>query len=628
MAAKAPPLAAWPWQWAEAYKYLLYCPLGVQVIYKYYHGESVLSNTFFHILLLSALRSLVYEGWHVVSRSHFFFKTRRIRCEQVEFEQVDREFDWDNYVILQALIAALCAQTWAPGFVGGSPCFHLKGALSLMLLHMGPAELLYYCIHRAFHRNGSLYGGYHYLHHLSTRPEPSTAGTATFLEHLLLTLVMALPLAGIIAGKAASLGLFYAYVLSFDFMRFMIHSNVEVIPLSPFKKLPLLRYILITPTYHSLHHTHECGNYCLFLPFYDFLGGTLIPSSFKSHEDMIRVGKEVVVPDSVFVPHGVDLVSALHTGVLGRTFSAHPREGAKWYAQLCTPVVFVGLWMSWVWGRAYTIAQYSLHGVTHQTWTLPLIGFQYFLPNAFVKINKMLEQTILEADRMGVKVITLGALNKNEAMNGGGLLFVKKLKDLKVRVCHGNTLTTAVLLHELPENVTEIFLTGSTSKIGKAIALYLCRKHVRVLMLTASQERFDMVVNEAPKDCQQYLVRATKYQAGQNCKTWIIGKWAGLSAQKLAPAGTRFHQFTLPPILHFRRDCFYNDSVGIRLPDKLVRGVNTCEHTMPRYVVHACHAGGLVHALEGWQHHEVGPVDVDQLDVVWEAAKRHGLTQV
>lgn len=60
---------------------------------------------------------------------------------------------------------------------------------------------------------------------------------------------------------------------------------------------------------------------------------------------------------------------------------------------------------------------------------------------------------------------------------------MNKLKDLKVRVCHGNTLTTAVILHELAEDVKEVFLTGSTSKIGKAIALYLCRKHVRVLVI-------------------------------------------------------------------------------------------------------------------------------------------------
>ena len=40
------------------------------------------------------------------------------------------------------------------------------------------------------------------------------------------------------------------------------------------------------------------------------------------------------------------------------------------------------------------------------------LGVQYFLPNAFRKANKLLEEAILEADRKGVKVLTLGALNK------------------------------------------------------------------------------------------------------------------------------------------------------------------------------------------------------------------------
>jgi hypothetical protein len=50
------------------------------------------------------------------------------------------------------------------------------------------------------------------------------------------------------------------------------------------------------------------------------------------------------------------------------------------------------------------------------------------------------------------------------------------------------------------------------------------------------------------------------------------------------------------------------------------------QYTMERGVVHACHAGGVVHCLEGWEHHEVGALEVDRIDVVWEAALKHGLT--
>ncbi|KAH9616014.1 hypothetical protein KSS87_013954 [Heliosperma pusillum] len=83
---------------------------------------------------------------------------------------------------------------------------------------------------------------------------------------------------------------------------------------------------------------------------------------------------------------------------------------------------------------------------------------------------------------MGVKVISLAALNKNEALNGGGTLFVNKHGNLRVRVVHGNTLTAAVIVNKIPEDVKEVFLTGATSKLGRAIALYLCRKKVRVLV--------------------------------------------------------------------------------------------------------------------------------------------------
>lgn len=52
------------------------------------------------------------------------------------------------------------------------------------------------------------------------------------------------------------------------------------------------------------------------------------------------------------------------------------------------------------------------------------------------------------------------------------------------------------------------------------------------------------------------------------------------------------------------------------------------QYTMSRGVVHACHAGGVVHLLEGWTHNEVGAIDVDRIDLVWEAALKHGLKPV
>jgi len=73
-------------------------------------------------------------------------------------------------------------------------------------------------------------------------------------------------------------------------------------------------------------------------------------------------------------------------------------------------------------------------------------------------------------------------VSQNEELNGGGTLFVEKHKDLRVRVVHGNTLTAAVIIKQLPVDVKEVFMTGATSKLGRAIALYLCQRGVRVLV--------------------------------------------------------------------------------------------------------------------------------------------------
>jgi len=49
-------------------------------------------------------------------------------------------------------------------------------------------------------------------------------------------------------------------------------------------------------------------------------------------------------------------------------------------------------------------------------------------------------------------------------------------------------------------------LIGATSKLGRAIALYLFRKQVRVLILTSSTERFQVIQREAPVECQKNCV--------------------------------------------------------------------------------------------------------------------------
>ena len=52
------------------------------------------------------------------------------------------------------------------------------------------------------------------------------------------------------------------------------------------------------------------------------------------------------------------------------------------------------------------------------------------------------------------------------------------------------------------------------------------------------------------------------------------------------------------------------------------------QHALERGAVHACHAGGLLHVMEGWTHHEMGPIPVHRIEPVWTAAMERGFLPV
>ncbi|KAL4571323.1 hypothetical protein LXL04_018081 [Taraxacum kok-saghyz] len=623
---KTAPLSTWPWENLGIFKYMLLGPLVGKVMHSRLEGDDNLaSNWCFQVLLISLIRFNIYMWYTNTCNMLFLTRNRRIFTKGVDFNQIDKEWDWDNFLILQALIASLAILLFPNGFAN-MPVWEAKGFVAVLVLHVLVSEPLYYWMHRLLHGN-YLYAPYHSFHHLSAVPQPVTAGSTTFLEGLLVTTVIGLPLFGCCMFGFGSKTVIYSYVFVFDFLCCFGHSNVEIMPHRIFGKFPFFKYLLYTPTYYSLHHTEKSTNYCLFMPLYDAMWNTLNKKSWDLHKKIsLDAGKLTRAPDFVFLAHVVDIRSALHVPFVFRSFSSMPYK-ARLFLFPLLPSTFIVMLVMWAKAKTFLVSFYNLRGRLHQTWVVPRFGFQYFLPFASEGINKHIEEAILRADKLGVKVISLAALNKNEALNGGGTLFVKKHPNLKVRVVHGNTLTAAVILNEIHEDVKEVFLSGATSKLGRAIALYLCRRGVRVLMLTLSTERFRNIQSEAPADCQKNLIQVTKHQAARNCKTWVVGKWITPGQQRWAPSGTHFHQFVVPPIFAFRRDCTYGDLAAMKLPDD-VEGLGSCEYTMGRGIVHACHAGGVIHSLEGWTHHEVGALDVDRIDVVWKAAIKHGLQPV
>ncbi|XP_059645008.1 very-long-chain aldehyde decarbonylase CER3-like isoform X2 [Cornus florida] len=568
------PLFGWPWDNLGSYKYLLYGPFIAKLLNSRIWEDTHKDDSWcLHVLIICALRGLVHQLWSSYHHMLFLNRNRRVSQSGIDFKQIDREWNWDNFIILQAFVATMAYFSFPS--LANLPMWNTKGIICCLILHVVLSEPLYYWIHRILHTQ-YLYKHYHWLHHASKVTHPFTAGHATFLEHLILSAIVVVPTLGTTLIGYGSISMFYSYVLIFDFLRCLGHSNVEIIPHRLFETFPFLRYLIYTPTYHSLHHMNMGTNLCLFMPLYDALGKTVNNRSWDLHKEISSAAsKNGRAPDFVFLAHVVDVMQAMHVPFLFRSFSSMPFTTALFLFPMW-PFTFLVMLVMWAKSKTFLITFFNLRGRLYQTWTVPRFGFQFFLPFAMEGINKQIEEAIIKADRIGVKVLSLAALNKNEGLNGGGTLYVNKHPNLRVRVVHGNTLTAAVILNEIPRDVEEVFLAGATSKLGRAIALYLAGRRVRVLMLTQSTERFMSIQKEAPLDCQKFLVHVTKYQSAKHCKTWIIGRWTTPLDQNWAPPGTHFHQFVVPPIISFRGDCTYGKLAAMKLPED-VEGLGSCE---------------------------------------------------
>ncbi|CAI6012951.1 unnamed protein product [Closterium sp. NIES-65] len=618
MSPKPGPLFHVPWRWMGNFKYMILAPFLARAVHAHLYGSDDVDAWSFHMVLLALLRFAHGNLWMAVARWPYLIDRYRIQKKGINFEQVDRESHWDDAIILQALVITALRE-WLPG-ARNLPLFSWPGLALVLALHVGPVECLYYWCHRFMH-TPFFYASYHCHHHASVATEPTSAHVHTFLEQIGHALLLCVPVVGTWLLGGASIGALYAYWLACDWLNAVGHCNFEFVPVWLLRAVPPLKYLVHTPTYHSLHHSEPSSNYCLFMPVYDLMAGTVDPNTDHVHKEARR--GPVEHPDFVFLGHGVNLQCFFHLPFLMPYGSTHPFK-PTWTTFalliLCLPAYFV----LWFICPRFAVDKKRLRGLKLHIWMVPRFGINYFIPFEKRSINNFIESAILAADKQGVKVLALGALNKNESLNGGGKLFLDRHPNLKVRLVHGNTLTAAIILREIREDATEVFLTGSTSKLGRAISLYLALRGVRVLMLTPSRERFEAIRSELPEERQHLLVQVTQYSQASQCPVWIIGKGMMWWEQRHAPPGTHFHQFVVPPIAEVRPDCTYGKLAAMRLPDD-VENLKFCELALPRGHIYACHAGGLVHLLEGWDYHEVGRIDVSRIDPTWDAAMRHGL---
>ncbi|KAM1172605.1 hypothetical protein ACFX2I_022691 [Malus domestica] len=116
----------------------------------------------------------------------FLTRNRRIIQQGVDFKQIDKECHWDNFIILQGIIASIVC-CLLPSFVQKLPLWSTIGFITTLVLHVGVSEPLYYWLHRRFHGNSYFLSRKYYSLHRIAFPAGTPmllAPTSTFCIQL------------------------------------------------------------------------------------------------------------------------------------------------------------------------------------------------------------------------------------------------------------------------------------------------------------------------------------------------------------------------------------------------------------------------------------------------------------
>ncbi|GMY22926.1 protein ECERIFERUM 1-like [Fagus crenata] len=291
MATKPGILTEWPWKPLGSFKFVILTPWVVHSTYALVmKGERERDYGYFLIFPFLLLRMLHNQIWISISRYQTAKGKNRIVDKGLEFEQVDRERNWDDQILFNGALLYIGYMTIPQAYK--LPLWRTNGVVMTILLHAGPVEFLYYWFHRALHHH-YLYTRYHSHHHSSIVTEPITSVIHPFAEHIVYFMLFAIPMLTTVFTGTGSITCIIGYIMYIDFMNNMGHCNFELIPKTLFSVFPPLKYLMYTPSYHSLHHTQFRTNYSLFMPIYDYVYGTMDKSSDPLYETSLKRPEEL-----------------------------------------------------------------------------------------------------------------------------------------------------------------------------------------------------------------------------------------------------------------------------------------------------------------------------------------------
>ncbi|CAL5381129.1 unnamed protein product [Camellia sinensis] len=546
--------------------YVILAPWVVHSMYKLFGRKENEEIDLLNILVIPLLlwRAVHNQLWITYSRHRTAKGNNRIVDKSIEFDQVDRESNWDDQILFGGLLFYIVNMT-----VRGAshiPIWRTDGVVLTVLLHMGPVEFLYYWLHRALHHH-YLYSRYHSHHHSSIVTEPITSVIHPFAEHIAYFGLFAIPMVTTLLIGSASLVSGFGYITYIDLMNNMGHCNFEFIPKWIFSIFPPLKYLMYTPSFHSLHHTQFRTNYSLFMPIYDYIYGTMDKSTDSLHE--ISLKREEDSPNVVHLTHLTtpNSIYHLHTGFA--SLASKPQM-SQWYLWLMWPVTCWSMIITCIYGSAFIVERNTFGKLKLQSWAIPRYNIQYLFKRQREAISGLIEDAILEAEATGINVLSLGLLNQGEELNNNGEVYIQRYPQLNVKVVDGSSLVVAIVLNSIPKETTQVLLRGCLSKVAYSIVSALCQREIQVSTIYKTEyEKLKLATKFGNN-----VVVSESYAEKRGI--WLVGDGLSEEEQRKASKGTIFIPFSQFPPKRVRSDCLYHYSPSMMAPISL-QNLDSCE---------------------------------------------------
>lgn len=499
--------------------------------------------------------------------------------------------------------------------------------LATILCHVFIVEPLYYAVHRWLHVPDQM-KSMHGFHHMSINTVPSTSLVQNFQEHFIYIATfgpaMFVPYFTIGMQHWTVIG---AYLILFDLVNAFGHTNIRCRHWIFESKWSPIRYLFYTPEFHLGHHYFYNKNFALFMPIWDHLFST-----YKDYKKKDAVLLPASKQDFVFIGHNGGLGHLLTVPEMS-VYNVYDKYTRTWL-----PIELELLLVNCVnhvifraFSTCYSLSRYLVDN-KHVGRVICVLRtpIDYATPANYPAINREIVALMREQYKScGTRYFGLGNLNKMKQLNDGGAVIAEMvksdsfLKDKKIRVWTGDTLTTASVFNQMMAipKLEKVFYVGATGKIGKAVCQLLLEKGIKIRVFSSYEavQHPNISYTKDMKEMSDY-------------KYVLIGKLLKPSCYKdVLKKTSDKHQVLLDytvPFMPLRGGPNqHHIQIGVlkATNDSFLRGhFDVCMGTDQNHI-YPCHAGCIINMVEKREEDETGDIDLVQVNRLWKKALGYGL---